>query len=80
LTQATVDSMRAEHAAMIDLDNVARCAPDEIGSSPIAWCTGLDILSGSSVFVPWWLVGLDHRGERPAGFEQSSDGLASGNT
>ncbi|MGO7424999.1 YcaO-like family protein, partial [Rhizobium ruizarguesonis] len=80
LTQATVDSMRAEHAAMIDLDNVARCEPDEIGSSPIAWCTGLDILSGSSVFVPWWLVGLDHRGERPAGFEQSSDGLASGNT
>ncbi|TAY30958.1 hypothetical protein ELH88_27605 (plasmid) [Rhizobium ruizarguesonis] len=80
LTQATVDSMRAEHAAMIDLDNVARCAPGEIGSSPIAWCTGLDILSGSSVFVPWWLVGLDHRGERPAGFEQSSDGLASGNT
>jgi ribosomal protein S12 methylthiotransferase accessory factor len=30
--------------------------------------------------VPWWLVGLDHRGERPPGFEQSSDGLASGNT
>ncbi|MGR9501763.1 YcaO-like family protein (plasmid) [Rhizobium leguminosarum] len=80
LTQATIDSMRAERAAMIDLDNVARCAPDEIGSKPIPWCTGLDILSSSSVFVPWWLVGLDHRGERPPGFEQSSDGLASGNT
>ncbi|NZD65309.1 YcaO-like family protein [Rhizobium sp. WYCCWR 11290] len=80
LTQATVESMRAERAAMIDLDNVARCAPDEIGSSPIPWCSGLDILSGGSVFVPWWLVGLDHRGERPPGFEQSSDGLASGNT
>ncbi|MGR9215490.1 YcaO-like family protein (plasmid) [Rhizobium leguminosarum] len=80
LTQATIDSMRAERAAMIDLDNVARCAPDEIGSKPIPWCTGLDILSGSSVLVPWWLVGLDHRGERPPGFEQSSDGLASGNT
>ncbi|MGO8504155.1 YcaO-like family protein [Rhizobium leguminosarum] len=80
LTQATVDSMRAERAAMIDLDNVARCAPDEIGRGPIPWCSGLDIRSGSSVFVPWWLVGLDHRGERPPGFEQSSDGLASGNT
>ncbi|MBY3243334.1 YcaO-like family protein [Rhizobium laguerreae] len=80
LTLATVESMRAERAAMIDLDNVARCAPDEIGSSPISWCSGLDILSGSSVFVPWWLIGLDHRGERPPGFEQSSDGLASGNT
>jgi len=79
LTQATVESMRAEGAAMIDLDNVARCAPDEIGGDPIPWCSGLDILSGSSVFVPWWLVGLDHRGERPPGFEQSSDGLASGN-
>lgn len=80
LTLATVESMRAEHAAMIDLDNVARCAPDEIGSSPVPWCSGLDILSGNTVFVPWWLVGLDHRGERPPGFEQSSDGLASGNT
>ncbi|MBB4482571.1 YcaO-like family protein [Rhizobium etli] len=80
LTLATVESMRAEGAAMIDLDNVARCAPDDIGGGPIPWCSGLDILSGSSVFVPWWLVGLDHRGERPSGFEQSSDGLASGNT
>ncbi|MGO8101717.1 YcaO-like family protein [Rhizobium leguminosarum] len=80
LTQATVDCMRAERAAMIDLDNVARCAPDEIGRGPIPWCSGLDIRSGSNVFVPWWLVGLDHRGERPPGFEQSSDGLASGNT
>lgn len=80
LTQATVESMRAERAAMIDLDNVARCAPEEIGNRPIPWCSGLDIRSGSNVFVPWWLVGLDHRGERPPGFEQSSDGLASGNT
>ena len=80
LTLATVDNMRAEHAAMIDLDNVARCAPDEIDGRPIPWCSGLDILSGNTVFVPWWLVGLDHRGERPPGFEQSSDGLASGNT
>jgi YcaO-like protein with predicted kinase domain len=75
-----VESMRAERAAMINLDNVARCAPDEIGGDPVPWCSGLDVLSGSSVFVPWWLVGLDHRGERPPGFEQSSDGLASGNT
>jgi len=80
LTLATVDNMQAEHAAMIDLDNVARCAPDEIDGGPIPWCSGLDILSGNTVFVPWWLVGLDHRGERPPGFEQSSDGLASGNT
>ncbi|WP_454857261.1 YcaO-like family protein [Rhizobium binxianense] len=80
LLPASVEGMKADRAAMIDLDNVARCAPEEIGSDPIPWCTGLDILSGKTVFVPWWLVGLDHRGVRPSGFEQSSDGLASGNT
>lgn len=80
LMLASVEGMKADRAPVIDLDNVARCAPEEIGSNPIPWCTGLDILSGKTVFVPWWLVGLDHRGVRPSGFEQSSDGLASGNT
>lgn len=80
LTLASLETMKAERAAMIDLDSVARCAPDEIGNAQIPWCSGLDLLSGSTSFVPWWLVGLDHRGARPPGFEQSSDGLASGNT
>jgi YcaO-like protein with predicted kinase domain len=80
LTHASVKTMKAERAAMIDLDSVARCAPDEIGDGQIPWYSGFDLLSGSTTFVPWWLIGLDHRGERPPGFEQSSDGLASGNT
>ncbi len=80
LTLASVETMRAERATIIDLDSVARCAPEEIGNGQIPWCSGLDLLSSSTAFVPWWLVGLDHRGERPPGFEQSSDGLASGNT
>lgn len=79
LVIATLAGMRAEHAPLIDLDSVARCVPSEIGSEPIAWGEGLDIISNRPVFVPWPLVGLDHRGVRPSGFEQSSDGLASGN-
>ncbi|OWW04763.1 hypothetical protein ATY81_01950 [Rhizobium sp. R72] len=79
LVMSTLEGMRAEHAPIIDLESVARCVPSEIGSQPIAWSEGLDIMSGRPVFVPWPLVGLDHRGVRPSGFEQSSDGLASGN-
>ncbi|KQV65268.1 YcaO-like family protein [Rhizobium sp. Root1220] len=79
LIVATVDGMRAERAPIIDLDSVARCVPSEIGAEPISWCEGLDIVTNRPVFVPWSLVGLDHRGVRPSGFEQSSDGLASGN-
>lgn len=79
LITASLDTMKAERAPMIDLDSVARCVPSEIGAEPIGWCEGLDIVSNKPVFVPWSLVGLDHRGVRPSGFEQSSDGLASGN-
>jgi ribosomal protein S12 methylthiotransferase accessory factor len=76
---ATVDGMKAERASIIDLDSVARCVPSDIDPAPIAWGEGIDIVSNRPVFVPWSLVGLDHRGARPSGFEQSSDGLASGN-
>jgi ribosomal protein S12 methylthiotransferase accessory factor YcaO len=76
---ATLAGMKAERAPLIDLDSVARCVPSEIEGGPLAWGEGLDIMNDRQVFVPWSLVGLDHRGTRPAGFEQSSDGLASGN-
>jgi ribosomal protein S12 methylthiotransferase accessory factor len=78
LTWATVNDVAG--SGMIDLHSTARCVPSEIGSHQIPWVTGLDILSGNQLMVPWWLAGMDHRGERPAGFEQSSDGLASGNS
>ncbi|MCJ9670106.1 YcaO-like family protein [Neorhizobium sp. SHOUNA12B] len=80
LTWATVNDVAGSAAGMIDLHSTARCVPSEIGDRQIPWVTGLDILSGNQIMVPWWLAGMDHRGERPAGFEQSSDGLASGNT
>jgi YcaO-like protein with predicted kinase domain len=79
LVVATLAGMKAERAPLIDLDSVARCVPSEIEGGPLAWGEGLDIMNDRQVFVPWSLVGLDHRGTRPAGFEQSSDGLASGN-
>jgi ribosomal protein S12 methylthiotransferase accessory factor len=80
LTWATVNDVAGSAAGMIDLHSTARCVPSEIGDGQIPWVSGFDILSGKQVMVPWWLAGMDHRGERPAGFEQSSDGLASGNT
>jgi ribosomal protein S12 methylthiotransferase accessory factor len=79
LIVATLAGMKAERAPLIDLDSVARCVPSEIDAGPLAWSEGLDIMNDKPVFVPWSLVGLDHRGTRPSGFEQSSDGLASGN-
>lgn len=79
LVIATLAGMKAERAPMIDLDSVARCVPSDIDTGPLAWSEGLDIMNDTPVFVPWSLVGLDHRGTRPSGFEQSSDGLASGN-
>jgi YcaO-like protein with predicted kinase domain len=79
LIVATLSGMKAEGASIVDLDSVARCVPSDIDTAPIAWGEGIDIVSNRPVFVPWPLVGLDHRGARPSGFEQSSDGLASGN-
>ncbi|WP_371072855.1 MULTISPECIES: YcaO-like family protein [unclassified Sinorhizobium] len=77
---ATVDEVRSSNTPMIDLASTARCVPSMISTGPIPWVSGLDVVSGNSVLVPWWLAGMDHRGESPAGFELSSDGLASGNT
>lgn len=80
LVRATVSDMASSGRGMLDLHSTARCVPSEIGAGEIPWASGLDIVSGHPVMVPWWLAGMDHRGERPAGFEQSSDGLASGNS
>lgn len=77
---ASVAEIAASGAPMIDLHATARCTPANIGQGQIPWVNGFDLLSSQQVMVPWWLVGMDHRGERPAGFEQSSDGLASGNS
>lgn len=80
MTSATVAEIASSGTPMIDLHSTARCVPADIGTGSIPWVSGLDVVSGQQVMVPWWLAGMDHRGERPAGFEQSSDGLASGNT
>jgi len=80
MTLATVAEIASSGVPMVDLHATARCAPADIGQGQIPWVNGFDILSGHQVMVPWWLAGMDHRGERPAGFEQSSDGLASGNS
>lgn len=77
---ATVADIASSGAPMLDLHSTARCVPSDIGKGKIPWVNGLDVLSGQQLMVPWWLAGMDHRGERPAGFEQSSDGLASGNS
>lgn len=77
---ASRHALEAGGENIIDLASTARCVPSEITEAALPWVTGLDICSDRPINVPWWLVGLDHRGKRPPGFEQSSDGLASGNT
>lgn len=77
----SVAGMRALGRRTIRLDRTARCVPWTFGEdAPIPWCFGLDLMGGVEVAVPWWLVGVDHRDPRPRGFEQSSDGLSSGNS
>lgn len=76
---ATVTEMAKSGAPCIDLSSTARCSPEDIGQKPLFWVEGFDLLTSSSVYVPWALVGMDHRLNCP-GFEQSSDGLASGNS
>ncbi len=80
MTSASVADIASSGVPMIDLHSTARCVPSEIGQGQISWVSGLDVISGQQIMVPWHLAGMDHRGERPAGFEQSSDGLASGNS
>ncbi|MDK4717631.1 YcaO-like family protein [Rhizobium sp. CNPSo 4039] len=76
---ATVSEMVQQGAPCIDLASTARCNPHDIGDDPLCWVEGLDLVTNSRVYVPWPLVGMDHRFACP-GFEQSSDGLASGNS
>lgn len=76
---ATVTEMARWGAPCIDLSSTARCSPEEVGQEPLSWVEGFDLLTSSRIYVPWALVGMDHRLSCP-GFEQSSDGLASGNS
>jgi ribosomal protein S12 methylthiotransferase accessory factor len=80
LLSASVDEMQRAGKPTIDLDVTARCVPEDIGAENLPWIHGMDLLSREPVHVPWWLVGMDHRLTGPSGFEQSSDGLASGNS
>nr|WP_090964403.1 YcaO-like family protein [Aureimonas phyllosphaerae] len=80
LRVGSVRGMRAQGRRTIRLDRTARCVPWAFGEdAAIPWCSGLDLMGGVEIAVPWWLVGVDHRDPRPPGFEQSSDGLSSGN-
>lgn len=76
---ATVNEMTSRGAPCIDLSSTARCTLEEVGETPLRWVEGYDLIANSRCFVPWALVGMDHRSTYP-GFEQSSDGLASGNS
>ncbi|GGE12730.1 hypothetical protein GCM10011390_34890 [Aureimonas endophytica] len=81
LVNESLASAQRSGSRLLDLERTARCVPEAIEPArAMPWIEGLDLASGERVRVPWWLAGLDHREPRPSGFEQSSDGLASGNT
>ena len=74
---------RSGHA-VLDLDTMARCHSHRLAAdNEVAWAAGRDLNTGATIYVPWALVGLDHR-VAPEGFHDAfyvaSDGLASGNS
>jgi len=80
----SIDVLNQEAQPVIDLTSIARCHPHRCATSDtIAWNTAHDLITQDTTYVPWSLVGLDHR-ESPIGYHDAfyvaSDGLASGNT
>ncbi len=80
---SAVELTRAGHT-VVDLNTVARCHSHRFGAEDeVAWAAGRDLMTGATIYVPWALVGLDHR-TAPDGFHDAfyvaSDGLASGNS
>lgn len=80
----SINELLAKGETIVDLARLARCHPQRLEvDTAIDWVEGTDLVSGQSVWVPWGLVGLDHRlalSRHHDAFEISTDGLASGNT
>lgn len=80
----SIDALKRSGQAAVDLAAIARCHPHRFTSSDtIAWKKAQNLVTKEATFVPWSLVGLDHR-DSPVGYHDAfyvaSDGLASGNT
>lgn len=78
------DSLNRSGQPIIDLASIARCHPHRFAAfETTAWKQARNLGTDDLTFVPWSLVGLDHR-ESPTGYHDAfyvaSDGLASGNT
>jgi ribosomal protein S12 methylthiotransferase accessory factor len=68
-------------APLVDLARLTRCRVRAIDrATPIPVTRGTELMTGRPRSVPTVLVTMDHTGAPQAAFDQSSDGLASGNT
>lgn len=84
LVWTSIDVLNNKAQRIVDFASIARCHPHRFANTDtIAWSNASDLITGSEMFVPWSLVGLDHRNS-PVGYHDAfyvaSDGLASGNT
>ena len=80
---ASEEALRSSETPTIDFDSVARCHPHLFApTDTTAWTSADDLITGQKTYVPWSLIGQDHR-IAPNGFHDAfyvtSDGLASGN-
>ncbi|MDH3741004.1 MAG: YcaO-like family protein, partial [Hyphomicrobiales bacterium] len=80
----SIDTLNRSGKPVIDLSSIARCHPHRFAATETtAWKKARNLGTDEITFVPWSLIGLDHR-ESPAGYHDAfyvaSDGLASGNT
>lgn len=81
---ATADALESNALPLVDLFGVARCHPLKfLPTDQTAWIKTQNLIDNEDVFVPWSLIGMDHR-VTPRGYHDAfyvaSDGLASGNT
>ena len=84
VTWTSINALKHSAHNIVDLNSIARCHPHRFSpSDTVAWKESRNLVSGEATFVPWSLIGLDHR-ESPVGYHDAfyaaSDGLASGNT
>jgi ribosomal protein S12 methylthiotransferase accessory factor len=84
LRKASLTEIAASGLRTISLAQSTRCRLERIHRGDrLMWTEGTELGSGMPVQVPWSLVGIDYRPEPSgyhAGFQVSTDGLASGAT
>jgi ribosomal protein S12 methylthiotransferase accessory factor len=82
LKLGSYEELRYSHRC-VDIERLPRLGPDGISrDTPLLWVEGTELFSGRATWVPFEIVNLNFAMPLPggrAGFQEGSNGLASGN-